>query len=224
MAGAARGARAREAARSEVIRVFAVLRAFALRAGEITGIDEDVFQLTVGEICAVLRGDRSPLQHVSARRAAYDRYRALPAYPTLIRGHFDPQRWAADLGRRVDVYDESAQLAPVSAAVTGFAGAAGVVEGLARVLTAVDQGDRLQAGEILVTTVTNVGWTPLFPRVAAVVTDIGAPLSHAAIVARELGIPAVVGTGNATSRLHTGDRIRVDGGRGTVELISPAPD
>jgi rifampicin phosphotransferase len=70
--------------------------------------------------------------------------------------------------------------------------------------------------------VTNIGWTPLFPRAAAVVTDVGAPLSHAAIVARELGIPAVVGTGNATSVLHTGDRARVDGSRGTVEVLTPA--
>ncbi len=68
-------------------------------------------------------------------------------------------------------------------------------------------------GEILVTTITNIGWTPLFPRLAAIITDVGAPLSHAAIVARELGIPAVVGCGNATMLLKTGDRVRVDGGR-----------
>ena len=82
-----------------------------------------------------------------------------------------------------------------------------------------EDGSQLQAGEILVTVTTNVGWTPLFPRLAAIVTDVGAPLSHAAIVARELGIPAVVGCGNATMRLKTGDRVRVDGGRGTVEIL-----
>jgi phosphoenolpyruvate synthase/pyruvate phosphate dikinase len=68
----------------------------------------------------------------------------------------------------------------------------------------------------------NIGWTPIFPRAAAVVTDVGAPLSHAAIVARELGIPAVVGCGNATMLVHSGDRIRVDGGTGTVELLHQA--
>jgi pyruvate,water dikinase len=73
-----------------------------------------------------------------------------------------------------------------------------------------------------VTNTTNVGWTPLFPRASAIVTDIGGALSHAAIVAREIGIPAVVGCGDATMRLRTGDRIRVDGGRGTVEILSPA--
>jgi phosphoenolpyruvate synthase/pyruvate phosphate dikinase len=64
------------------------------------------------------------------------------------------------------------------------------------------------------TTTTNVGWTPIFPRAATIVTDLGAPLSHAAIVARELGIPAVVGCNDATIRLFTGDRGRVDGGKG----------
>ena len=63
-------------------------------------------------------------------------------------------------------------------------------------------------------------WTPLFPRAAAVLTHVGAPLSHAAIVARELGIPAVVGCGSATMRLRTGDLVRVDGGKGTVEVLS----
>ena len=80
-------------------------------------------------------------------------------------------------------------------------------------------GDQLRPGEVLVTTVTNVGWTPMFPRAAAVVTDVGAPLSHAAIVARELGIPAVVGCGDATMRLRTGDRVRVDGSAGSVDVL-----
>jgi len=80
----------------------------------------------------------------------------------------------------------------------------------------------LQPGEILVTVTTNVGWTPIFPRAIAIITDVGAPLSHAAIVARELGIPAVVGCGNATMRLKTGDRVRVDGGRGAVEILETA--
>jgi rifampicin phosphotransferase len=88
-----------------------------------------------------------------------------------------------------------------------------------RRLDRLEDSDQLQPGEILVTTLTNIGWTPLFPRLAAIVTDLGAPLSHAAIVARELGIPAVVGCGDATMRLKTGDRVRVDGGRGCVEVL-----
>ena len=106
--------------------------------------------------------------------------------------------------------------------ITGFPGAAGVVEGIARVLRTPEDAAQFGDGEILVTTVTNIGWTPIFPRAAAVVTDVGAPLSHAAIVARELGIPAVVGCGNATMLLHGGDRIRVDGGNGTIEVLHQA--
>ena len=100
-----------------------------------------------------------------------------------------------------------------------LAGAAGRVEGRVRGLDGPEQGDQFQPGEVLVAVTTNVGWTPIFPRAAAVVTDVGAPLSHAAIVARELGNPAVVGCGSATTRLRTGDRVRVDGGQGTVEIL-----
>ena len=74
-------------------------------------------------------------------------------------------------------------------------------------------------GDILVASATNVGWTPVFAKVSAIVTDIGAPLSHAAIVARECGIPAVVGCGNATTMLHTGDEVIVDGSAGTVKRV-----
>ncbi|PZG18862.1 PEP/pyruvate-binding domain-containing protein [Nonomuraea aridisoli] len=209
--------RDREQARSEVVRAFWALRAFAVRAGELTGRGDDVFHLYVEELLALLRGDAGVLEKVPARRAAYERYAALPPYPTLIVGPFDPARWAADPDRRSDLYDARGTGVPVSDTVTGFPGAPGVVEGVARVLSGPEEGERLQPGEILVTTLTNVGWTPLFPRAAAVVTDLGAPLSHASIVARELGIPAVVGTGNATMRIRDGDLIRVDGERGTVE-------
>ncbi|QYN39517.1 pyruvate, phosphate dikinase [Pseudonocardia sp. DSM 110487] len=214
----------REQARTEVIRAFAVARAYLLRAAELAGLGDEVFMLDVDEVAAVLRG--APVPDSSERRAAYERYAALPPYPSLIRGAFDPFAWAADPGRRADVYSNinGASAAPASASgdVTGFPGAGGVVEGVVRVLRSAEEGADLRPGEILVTTVTNIGWTPLFPRAAAVVTDVGAPLSHAAIVARELGIPAVVGTGTATSVLHTGDRVRVDGGRGTVEVLTPA--
>ena len=121
-----------------------------------------------------------------------------------------------------DVDDERTQATKPAGTITGFPGAAGVVEGTARVLRAPEDAAQLHDGEILVTTVTNIGWTPVFPRVAAVVTDVGAPLSHAAIVARELGIPAVVGCGNATMLLHSGDRVRVNGSNGTVEVLHKA--
>jgi len=69
------------------------------------------------------------------------------------------------------------------------------------------------------TAYTDITWTLLFPRALAIMTDIGATLSHAAIVAREPGIPAVIGCGNATLRLKTGDRVRVDGELGIVEIL-----
>ncbi|KUO76073.1 MAG: hypothetical protein APF77_00405 [Clostridia bacterium BRH_c25] len=100
------------------------------------------------------------------------------------------------------------------------AGAAGRIEGVVRILTNPEEGEKLQTGEILVAVTTNIGWTPLFPKAAAIITDIGAPLSHAAIVARELGIPAVVGCTNATIRLKTGDRVLVDGGHGVVQILN----
>jgi pyruvate,water dikinase len=226
----ARVARDREAARSETARAAWVIRAWVRRAGELTGHGDDLFFLALPEIAGLLGGDRSLVANVPARRAAYETYRALPPYPALIRGRFDPVRWAADPNRRSDYYDERAQPADQptgqpadpDGAIAGFPGAAGVVEGIARVLRAPEDAAQLGDGEILVTTVTNIGWTLVFPRAAAVVTDVGAPLSHAAIVARELGIPAVVGCGNATALLHSGDRVLVDGGRGTVEVLERA--
>ena len=214
--------RAREAARSELARVFWLLRTWLLRAGELTGHGDDLFFLSLPEILDVLHRVESPLSAVPGRKATYETYCALPPYPALIRGRFDPVRWAADPDRRADYYDERGTIAPTDDTVTGLAGASGVAEGVARVISQVEDAGQLGDGEILVTTVTNIGWTPIFPRAAAVVTDVGAPLSHAAIVARELGIPAVVGCGNATTQLHSGDRIRVDGGRGTVEVLHRA--
>ncbi|MEW6182121.1 MAG: PEP-utilizing enzyme [Bacillota bacterium] len=93
---------------------------------------------------------------------------------------------------------------------------------MVRVLDSPEEGARLQKGEVLVASQTDIAWTLLFPRAAAVITDVGAPLSHAAVVARELGIPAVVGCGDATTRLRTGDRVFVDGGRGIVTVLSDA--
>jgi len=220
---AAQAARQREAVRSEATRSSIVIRAFALRASELTGVGEDVFFLTIYEVIALLAGDDAVCRFIPLRKETYERYRALPPYPTIIVGRFDPFKWAADPNRRSDIYNANAPLAPHSPdtanIIKGFAGALGIVEGTVRRLDRLEDSDHLQGGEILVTTMTNIGWTPLFPRVAAIVTDLGAPLSHAAIVARELGIPAVVGCGDATMRLKTGDRVRVDGGKGLVEIL-----
>lgn len=213
-------ARLREAVRSESMRMGGIQRAYPVRVGEMTGLGDDVFFLEIGEILEVLSGDDSALQYIPARKETYQKYCALPPYPMIIRGRFNPEQWAEDPRRRSDVFDATVILdSPESNTLTGFAGAAGRVEAPVRVLDSPEQSSQFQEGEILVAVSTNVGWTPLFLRAAAVITDVGAPLSHAAIVARELGIPAVVGCADATMRLRTGDRVRVDGGLGIVEML-----
>lgn len=103
--------------------------------------------------------------------------------------------------------------------VRGFAASSGVVEGTARVIKSVQEIGRLERGDILVCQVTNPTWAPVFQKIGGAVSDIGGSMSHAAIVAREYGLPAVVGTGQATSRIKDGQRIRVDGGRGVVTIL-----
>jgi pyruvate,water dikinase len=226
LAGWAKISRDRERARSEVIRYFWVLRTYACKAGELTGLGDEIFFLEAPEILRVLDGETISPRLIDDRRRAYQSYCRLPSYPPLIRGHFDPYAWAADPDRRTDRYIEGeSSLRPEAepgAVVRGFPVSAGVVIAPVRVLSDASQSAAFQPGEVLVAVVTNVGWTPIFPRAAAVITDVGAPLSHAAIVARELGIPAVVGCGNATMILRTGDTVRVDGSAGTVELLRAA--
>ena len=216
-------ARMREAARSEYTRDRWLVRAFALRAGQLTGLEDDLFFLTLDEMLDLLAGDETATRHIVDRRQTYQKYKALPSYPSIIRGRFDPLQWATDPDRRSDIFDAWTPL-PTSnldeaTIIVGSPGAAGQVTGLVRRLERPEEGEQLQAGEVLVATQTDIAWTPLFSRAAAIVTDVGAPLSHAAIVARELGIPAVVGCGGATMRLKTGDQVRVDGGRGVVDIL-----
>jgi pyruvate,water dikinase len=94
-----------------------------------------------------------------------------------------------------------------------------VAEGPARVITAVDQLDQVRSGEILVCPITAPSWAPVFSRIEGAVSDIGGIMSHAAIVSREYGLPAVVGTGFGTKRIQTGQRVRVDGNTGVVSII-----
>ena len=106
-----------------------------------------------------------------------------------------------------------------AALLRGAAASPGVVEGAARVVRAVADITTVQDGEILVCSVTSPAWGPVFTKIKAAVSDSGGIMSHAAIVAREYGLPAVVGTGRATTVISTGQRIRVDGTNGTVEVL-----
>ncbi len=103
--------------------------------------------------------------------------------------------------------------------IIGRPASRGTVEGVVRVAKSMVDARELQRGEILVTPVTDVGWTPYFTVIAALVTDIGSSVSHGAVVAREYGLPCVVNTLVATRSLETGDRVRVDGDRGVVTRL-----
>jgi pyruvate,water dikinase len=101
----------------------------------------------------------------------------------------------------------------------GIAASKGVVEGPARVITSVAELDEVETGEVLVCPITAPSWAPVFARIQGAVSDIGGIMSHAAIVSREYGLPAVVGTGFGTKRIRTGQRVRVDGDNGVVTLL-----
>jgi pyruvate,water dikinase len=101
----------------------------------------------------------------------------------------------------------------------GIAGSPGVVEGVARVIFDVGELTDTQDDEILVASFTSTSWTPVFGRIAGAVTDAGGVMCHAAIVAREYGLPAVLGTGTATKQITTGDRILVDADNGVVTIL-----
>ncbi len=104
--------------------------------------------------------------------------------------------------------------------IKGLAASPGLVEGIARNVTSLEQFNQVEAGEILVCRMTNPAWVVLFTKIVGLVTDAGGVTSHPAVVSREFGIPAVVGTSNSTERIKTGDRIRVNGSTGTVEVLA----
>ena len=220
----------REDIRSRGVWIFCVFREYLRQAGRLLGIGDAVFMLTYLEVFDLLKASGSEnippvsdgiLSFISRRKETYTRYLTYPVFPSLIVGPFDPDEWVSSPNRRGDYFlsEETTQDLSSDSDVKGFPGAAGKVTGTVRVVTDLDHIEEINEGEILVTVATNIGWTLVFPKVSAVVTDIGAPLSHAAIVAREFGIPAVVGCGNATTVLHTGDVVTVDGAAGTVTRI-----
>jgi len=103
--------------------------------------------------------------------------------------------------------------------IKGFGASQGKVTATARVLLGPQDFGQMQPGEVLVAPITTPAWTPLFAMASAIVTDIGGPLSHSSIVAREYGLPAVLGTGVATRRIRSGQTIIVDGDAGSVTLV-----
>jgi pyruvate,water dikinase len=204
-----------------------LLRGCALRLGqrlvERAAISEpaDVFFLTRRELEAGLRDHAGGQAHdlgmtVQARRAAWQRQRRLPAPLEL-----GSPPWLArrQLHRTLDAARAGAGRQPpqAAAAIAGHAASPGRASGRVRVVVDPTDFARFQPGEVLVARATTPAWTPLFARAAAVVTDGGSLAAHASLVAREYGIPAVVATGDATHRLHTGQLVTVDGNTGVVQ-------
>ncbi len=111
----------------------------------------------------------------------------------------------------------------VAGQISGIGASPGVVEGIARVVLREDQFDDVRAGDVLVCQMTNPAWVVLFTKIVGLVTDAGGTVSHPAVLSREFGIPAVVGTSVATEQIKNGDRIRIDGTSGVVEILAAAP-
>jgi phosphohistidine swiveling domain-containing protein len=176
-------------------------------AGRLDEVD-DAFYLTAGEVLEPLSDGVMDL--VRFRRERRDEYRRLEV-PATFTGTPQPTVRDDDLGGAAgDV-------------LTGVAGSPGVVEGAARVVVDPFEAEPLEPGEVLVCRFTDPSWAPLFTLADALVIDIGAAASHGAIVARELGVPCVIGTGDGTRRIRTGDRLLVDGSAGRVEILARGP-
>jgi phosphohistidine swiveling domain-containing protein len=111
----------------------------------------------------------------------------------------------------------------VAGQINGIGASPGVVEGVARVVLREDQFDDVRAGDVLVCQMTNPAWVVLFTKIVGLVTDAGGTVSHPAVLSREFGIPAVVGTSVATEQIKNGDRIRINGVSGVVEILAAAP-
>ncbi len=201
---------------------------------------EDVFQLSRHEVAQALEelcltwahgGPAQGPHHwppiVERRRALLERLRAWTPPPALgtmpseaINDPISVMLWGITPER---LRSWAAAMDGDGTTLSGAAASPGVAEGLARVIRDVHEITEVLDGEILVSTVTSPAWAPIFSKIKAAVTDIGGIMSHAAIVCREYGIPAVVGTGRATVEIKTGQRLRVDGTIGVVTILDSEP-
>lgn len=145
------------------------------------------------------------VQHALKRRAAMA-YQNRLQFPFLLQGKPEPLvMGSVDVG---------------SGILTGRPVSTGCVEGVCRVALSPEEAAQLQPGEILIAPITDVAWTPYFSVIAGLATDIGSSVSHGAVIAREYGLPAVVNLRSASTQFKTGDRVRLDGSKGTLELLS----
>jgi pyruvate,water dikinase len=166
---------------------------------------EDIFFLTFQELHDVVRTNRVDDQLIRRRKEAFRSYQALTP----------PRVLTSDGEVIAGVYRRDGLPA---GALIGLPVSAGTVEGRARVILDIAEAD-LEAGDILVTAHTDPSWTPLFVAIAGLVTEVGGLMTHGAVIAREYGLPAVVGVVDATRLIRDGQRIRVHGTDGYVEIL-----
>lgn len=202
--------RMREHLRGHVVEVLGMFRRIAreasrrIEAREPEAGPDAAFFLTLPEVRRVLHDEKERVSiRVQRRRLEYERNRALPEPPTTFVG-FPPADVTATLP---------------SKHLRGLGASRGMAEGRVRVLREPSQAADFEPGEVLVVAAADTGWAPLFLAAAAVVTELGGPLSHAAIILREYAVPAVVNVTQATRSLQDGDLVRVDGDAGTVEIL-----
>ncbi|MGB7982020.1 MAG: PEP/pyruvate-binding domain-containing protein [Candidatus Nanopelagicales bacterium] len=211
---------ARDEVNDALARTYDALRHAARAAGAlltpaVLESEDDVYFLRYPELLAALRGD--PADALGATCA--HRRSQLEADARIAPPH---RVWNLRLPPRQRMLAH-AQRAPLDAGVLrGIPASAGVASGRARVLDLADPTSGLGPGDVLVVGHADVAWTPVFSVVAGVVTEAGGMLCHAAVVAREIGIPAVVGVDNATRLIADGARIQIDGSEGSVTVIRPA--
>jgi phosphohistidine swiveling domain-containing protein len=193
-----------------------VVRAVAYRYGPILASEgvlerpEDIFMLTLEEI--ELPSLPSDVRDRVAERREYEADYASTDVPDLWEG----------MPERIPLQAPAEGEARTEEPVTGTPVSPGVVEGTARVILDPAGGEVLQPGEVLVCKTTDPSWASTLMIASALVIDIGGAMSHGAIVARELGVPCVIGTRNGTSVIRTGDQLRVDGEKGEVTIVEPA--
>lgn len=194
-----------------VHRYFAYKRALLEEAERLVrdgvlGDKEDIFYLSLAELQRVVQTNRADERLIAQRREAFRSYQALTP-PRVLTSDGEV---VSGTYRRDDVPEGALVGLPVSA---------GTVEGRARVILDVAEAD-LEAGDILVTTFTDPSWAPAFIVIKGLVTEVGGLMTHGAVVAREYGLPAVVGVQNATGLIRDKQRIRVHGSEGYIEVLS----
>ncbi|MDQ0857531.1 phosphoenolpyruvate synthase/pyruvate phosphate dikinase [Bacillus sp. V2I10] len=176
-----------------------------LEQGSVIHEIEDIYYLTFEELHEVVRTNKLDYGIISKRKDEYKLYekltppRVITSDGEIIAGKYKRENLPAE-------------------AIVGLPVSSGLIEGRARVILNMEDAN-LEDGDILITSFTDPGWTPLFVSIKGLVTEVGGLMTHGAVIAREYGLPAVVGVDNATKLIKDGQRIRVNGTEGYIEIL-----